>query len=53
MQIKHFVRLLQKWTPSSDLDNSLSKVYAKFGGPRMDIAKVIKICKRTDALLPN
>ena len=46
MQIKHFVGHLQKWTPSSDQDNCLSKVYAKFGGPRVDIAKVIKVCKR-------
>ena len=45
MQIKHFLRLSQVWTPSSDQENVLGEVYAKFGGPTMDIAKGIKICK--------
>ena len=42
MQIKHFLRLSQIWTPSSDV---LGEVYAKFGSDTMDIAKGIKICK--------
>ena len=45
MQIKHFLKLLQIWIPSSDQENVLSDECAKFGGPTMDIAKVIKICK--------
>ena len=42
MQIKHFLRLSQIWTPSSDV---LGEVYAKFGSDTMDIAKGMKICK--------
>ena len=53
MQIKHFIGLLQRWTPSSNQDNVLSEVYAKFGGPTMDIAKGIKICNKMGPELPH
>ena len=57
MQFKEFLRHSQICAPSSDQDNALGEVYAKFGHPTMGIAKVIKICKRLvgayEGLLPD
>ena len=46
MQIKHFLRLSQIWTPSIDQENVLGEVYVKTGGPTMDIAKGIQVCNQ-------